>query len=312
MTPLDREEIKSYLGENETQINESISDAKNEILAKIDETAESSGSGAAPSGVQEFTTSGTFTVPEGVHKIWVTACGGGGGGAGGCNSNSASKGSGGGGGGGGGCIYKKRYIVTPGKSIFITIGEGGNGGAVPTNYYSDGSPGLNGGATVIGDLVTLPGGEGGKSGNNDKELAGYGGAGGINAGGGGAGNAGGKGAGATGGGGGLGLYSVVEFQGYGATKSGGNGSAPKEGITAASKGGNGSALSNVPLNGGGGGGGSLGFFGGDGGTGDKATPTVPANAFGGGGGGGGGAGYTNKIYAQAGAKGGNGYCLIEW
>ena len=31
-------------------------------------------------GVQEFTSSGTFVVPEGVHKIWVTACGGGQGG----------------------------------------------------------------------------------------------------------------------------------------------------------------------------------------------------------------------------------------
>jgi hypothetical protein len=31
-------------------------------------------------GTQEFTSGGTFTVPAGVHKIWVTACGAGGGG----------------------------------------------------------------------------------------------------------------------------------------------------------------------------------------------------------------------------------------
>lgn len=83
-------------------------------------------------GTQTFTEDGTFTVPAGVTKILVTAYGGG---AGGNYS----------GGQGGARIIKKAYSVTPQTSIRITIGIGGTGGN-------------DGGATVIGNLVTLEGG----------------------------------------------------------------------------------------------------------------------------------------------------------
>ena len=86
----------------------------------------------AKSGTQTFTENGTFTVPAGVTKILVTAFGAGGGG----NHS---------GGQGGARIIKKAYSVTPQTSIQITIGIGGTAGN-------------DGGATVIGNLVTLEGG----------------------------------------------------------------------------------------------------------------------------------------------------------
>ena len=84
-------------------------------------------------GTQTFTSDGTFTVPDGVTKILVTAFGAGGGG------NSGN------GGQGGDRIIKKTYSVTPQTNIQITIGIGGKSGN-------------DGGATVVGNLVTLEGG----------------------------------------------------------------------------------------------------------------------------------------------------------
>lgn len=94
-------------------------------------------------GEEIFRSNGTFTVPEGITQITVIACGGGGGGA----YAPVSAGSGG---GGASCI-KNTYTVTPGQSIVITIGKGGE---------SD----KDGTATVVGSLVTCPGGGGGKTG----------------------------------------------------------------------------------------------------------------------------------------------------
>lgn len=88
-------------------------------------------------GTQTFTANGTFTVPEGVTKILVTAFGAGGGGYGAT------------GGGGGERIIKKAYSVTPGTAISIKIGVGG-------------TDGVAGGTTVIGSLVTVAGGISGK------------------------------------------------------------------------------------------------------------------------------------------------------
>ena len=86
-------------------------------------------------GTQTFTSDGTFTVPAGVTKILVTAFGGGGGG----DSYDI------GGGQGGDRVIKKAYSVAPGTVIPITIGTGG-------------AEGTDGGATVVGNLVTLAGG----------------------------------------------------------------------------------------------------------------------------------------------------------
>lgn len=94
-----------------------------------------------PSGTQTFTSDGTFTVPDGVTKIWITAFGGGGGG------NKV-------GGQGGSWILRKAFSVVPGTTIPITIGAGGTG----EENRGTSTSGTDGGATVIGNLITLAGG----------------------------------------------------------------------------------------------------------------------------------------------------------
>jgi hypothetical protein len=111
---------------------------------------------AAPStptlNEQRFTTSGTFTVPTGVTKVWVTAVGGGGGG----NS------SGGGGytyamafGGFAGAYITEQITVTPAAAITVTVGSGGSASGAG-NSSSFGSLTANGGAA--GQGAPFPGG----------------------------------------------------------------------------------------------------------------------------------------------------------
>ncbi|KAG0009585.1 hypothetical protein BGZ81_003307 [Podila clonocystis] len=120
-----------------------------------------------------FTENDTFTVPEGVTRLWISACaGGGGGGGGGATSNTETGGYGGGGGGGGGAgesVLCKRYTVKPGDTLPIVIGKGGAGGSAGafadeterTHHLSNGTPG---GDTKIGSLLRLAGAEGGSTG----------------------------------------------------------------------------------------------------------------------------------------------------
>lgn len=127
-------------------------------------------------GTQTFTKNGTFTVPDGVTKIWITACGGGGGGG-------AGYAAGGGGGGGGAFVIQQPCEVTPGQVLSITIGKGGTGGARGSSG-SGGKAGTAGGATVIGNIFTLLGGQpgaassgnykGGAAGNEDAGAGGTG------------------------------------------------------------------------------------------------------------------------------------------
>lgn len=95
-------------------------------------------------GVKRFTENGTFTVPDGVYKILITACAGGERGR--YNPNPPVNG-----GQGGEWVFKSPYIVSPGDSISITVGKGGT------------SSSSLGGNTIIGSLLTLLGG--GVSGN---------------------------------------------------------------------------------------------------------------------------------------------------
>ena len=97
-------------------------------------------------GTQTFTANGTFIVPKGVTKILVTACGGGAS----CSWTSSSQYVAGG--QGGACIYKKAFKVTPGQTIPITVGKGGDYSNVTKIGGKAGNP------TVVGTLVTLPGG----------------------------------------------------------------------------------------------------------------------------------------------------------
>ncbi len=115
-------------------------------------------------GVQIFTSSGTFTVPEGVTTVYVTMCGGGGGGGGGCISYDSSvfvtKYYSGGSGGNAAIAFMRAVNVTPCQSIIVTIGAGGRGGSAG-NYNVSGGSGTAGGTTSFGPYVSCVGGGGG-------------------------------------------------------------------------------------------------------------------------------------------------------
>ncbi len=110
--------------------------------------------------IQFFTSSGTFTAPNGTVRVYLTGCAGGGGGGGGNGSNA------GGGGGAGGCIVDYPYPVTGGNNYTVTINSGGAGGAST-------SPGSTGGTSVF-DALTILGGSGGASANTTNNAGGLG------------------------------------------------------------------------------------------------------------------------------------------
>ena len=108
--------------------------------------------------VEQLTGTGTWTVPAGVHTVWLTGCGGGGGGASGEQNGGYD---GGGGGGSGVCVADIPYPVTPGESIAYAVGAGGIGGA---GIAGDGAgathnAGSDGGNTTFGNFL-LSGGRG--------------------------------------------------------------------------------------------------------------------------------------------------------
>ena len=104
-----------------------------------------------------FTSSTTWTVPNGVYLINDLFLVGGGG-AGGSNSNS------GGGGGGGQVLLTTNYSTTPGSTISITVGAGG----VASSGTSGGSTifgALTAGGGTVGQNVSGPAANGGASGS---------------------------------------------------------------------------------------------------------------------------------------------------
>lgn len=112
------------------------------------------------------TSSQTVTVPDWVAEIYISGCAaGGGGGAGAGAAGSGFVGSGGGGGGAGQSVIRKKFAVTPGMVISVTIGAAGTPGT-KSSTGQDGGNGGDGGNTVVGNLLTLAGGKGGKGGIN--------------------------------------------------------------------------------------------------------------------------------------------------
>lgn len=101
----------------------------------------------------------TYTVPDGIYMLYVSAAAGGGGG-GGCNYGSSRYG---GGGGGGAAVFNRAFFVEPGEQISITVGAGGAGGAYDSS--DTGETGENGGNTIFGSYFTLLGGKGGTGGS---------------------------------------------------------------------------------------------------------------------------------------------------
>ncbi len=100
----------------------------------------------------------TFTVPDGVYKIYCT-CVGGGGGAGGMGVNGSGVAYPAGGGGAGGT--SSGWIdVTPGQTITIIVGAAGTGGAASSSSSagSYGSNGTSGGTSSVGSYMSATGG----------------------------------------------------------------------------------------------------------------------------------------------------------
>lgn len=240
-------------------------------------------------GIKTFTSSGEFTVPEGVGAIDIFGVGGGAGGGSGGNSRYGN----GSGGGSGYTVTVKDVKVTPGQKIPVTIGNGGAAGI----YNGSGNSGGAGGNTVVGNYLTAKGGGPGQGRNGGGNEGGSGG---------------------SGGGGGSYYAPNVILCGGGNGGSNGGAGASSEGNVVYS-GGNGQGRttrafgeSNGTLYAGGGGGGGADYSGsggsGGGGAGTNWNaygPAVNGNTNTGSGGGG-GCSWNN------GGAGGSGIAIIRW
>ena len=94
--------------------------------------------------IQQFTSSGTFTIPAGITAVKVTVVGGGGAGGGGGSSASSA----GCGGNSGGTSIKWLSGLTPGNTLVVTIGAGGAGN-------SNAGGGSGGNSTVASGTQTI-------------------------------------------------------------------------------------------------------------------------------------------------------------
>jgi hypothetical protein len=102
---------------------------------------------------ESFTSSGTFSVPSGITQTDVLVV------AGGASGASVYTSGAGGGGGAGGLIFIPNYPITPGGTISVTVGCGGNGRpssgdsagiqGQDSSFGSPGDPGLSPTASVL-------------------------------------------------------------------------------------------------------------------------------------------------------------------
>jgi len=118
----------------------------------------SQGTYSAASGYKIFTTSGPFTVPAGVTRVYVEAWGGGGGG-GGCASNGAS----------GVATSFGAIVSAPGGGGGVANGTGGTGGA-GNDLGRSGTSGWSGTPSGCDDYYGCYDGQGGAGGTNQMNL----------------------------------------------------------------------------------------------------------------------------------------------
>jgi hypothetical protein len=128
-----------------------------------------------------------WIVPDGLSSVQVLLAGGGGGGGGGNSYEDPEYGStvNAGGGGGGGEVKQLTYNVTPGQTIYITVGAGGTAGPAGSNGSGGTITTINGGITGLvtanGGLAGTSAGVGGNSGSGGLGSASGGGGGASNA-----------------------------------------------------------------------------------------------------------------------------------
>lgn len=107
-----------------------------------------------------FTSSGTWTKPDGAKSVEILLIGGGGGGGSGRRGAAGTARWAGGGGGAAAVVITRVNSAALGSSVTVTVGSGGDGGA-NTGADSDGNNGTVGGNTVFGIWTAIGGNYGG-------------------------------------------------------------------------------------------------------------------------------------------------------
>ena len=125
--------------------------------------------------IARFTSTTTWTCPDGVYNVDVWVCGGGGGGASGAWENSERYGRCGCGGCGGECIMYRNIDVFPQTAYSIVVGAGGAGGVAPAAAGKQGQRGSNGGNSYFANETYIAyGGSGGAPYSNNDNFTGTG------------------------------------------------------------------------------------------------------------------------------------------
>lgn len=107
-------------------------------------------------GFQEFTSSGSYSIPASAVYVYVEAIGGGGGGGSGTGTGAS-------GGGGGGFNFAVLRVSDLTGPVTVTIGAGGTAGTA-------GGAGGNGGNTTFGTYLTARGGSGGQGNSGGNQV----------------------------------------------------------------------------------------------------------------------------------------------